>query len=37
MTLCEVMLHTKYQGSKPCSFRQEDFFKFSLLKPIDVK
>ena len=20
--------HTKYQGSGPCGFRQEDFFKF---------
>ena len=24
----EVMLHTKYQGSWPCGFRQEDFFMF---------
>ena len=24
------MLHTKYQGSRPCGFRQEDFFTFSL-------
>ena len=24
------MLHTKYQCSRPCSFRQEDFFMFSL-------
>ena len=23
-----MMLHTKYQGSRPCSFRQEDFFMF---------
>ena len=22
------MLHTKYQGSRPCGFRQEDFFIF---------
>ena len=22
----EVMLHTKHQGSRPCGFRQEDFF-----------
>ena len=22
------MLHTKYQGSRPCGFRQEDFFMF---------
>ena len=21
-----MMLHTKYQGSRPCAFRQEDFF-----------
>ena len=21
-----MMLHTKYQGSRPCGFRQEDFF-----------
>ena len=20
-----MMLHTKYQGSRPCGFRQEDF------------
>ena len=32
--LVEVMLHTKYQGSKPCGFRKEIFFKFSLLKPV---
>ena len=24
------MLHTKYQGYKPCGFRKEDFFIFSL-------
>ena len=23
-----MMLHTKYQGSRPCGFRQEDFFMF---------
>ena len=23
-----MMLHTKYQGSMPCDFRQEDFFMF---------
>ena len=23
-----MMLHTKYRGSKPCGFRQEDFFMF---------
>ena len=21
-----MMLHTKYQGTRPCGFRQEDFF-----------
>ena len=26
-----VMLHTKYQGSTPYGFRQEDFSMFSLL------
>ena len=26
-----MILHTKYQGSKPCVFRQEDFF---MLLPI---
>ena len=25
-----MMLHTKYQGSRPCSFRQEDFFMFPI-------
>ena len=25
------MLHTKYQGSKPCGFRQEDFLMFCLI------
>ena len=29
-----VMLHTKYQSSMPCGFRQEDFFMFSLYKPM---
>ena len=32
------MLHTKYQGSRPCSFRQEYFFMFpyiSLCKTYD--
>ena len=24
------MLHTKYQGSRPCGFRQEDFLSFHL-------
>ena len=28
----KVMLHTKYHGSSPNSFRQEDFFMFLLLK-----
>ena len=23
-----MMLHTKYYGSRPCGFRQEDFFMF---------
>ena len=23
-----MMPHTKYQGSRPCVFRQEDFFMF---------
>ena len=23
-----MMLHTKYKGSRPCGFRQEDFFMF---------
>ena len=27
-----VMLHTQYQGSRHCGFRQEDFFTFSLYK-----
>ena len=26
------MLHTKYQGSRPCGFRQEDFFMFLPIK-----
>ena len=30
-----MMLYTKYQGSMPCDFRQEDFFMFSVLA--DVK
>ena len=25
-----MMLHIKYQGSRPSGFRQEDFFMFSL-------
>ena len=25
-----MMLHTKYQGSMPCRFREEDFFTVSL-------
>ena len=31
-----MMLHTKYQGSMPCGFRQEDFLMFSLYKPSGV-
>ena len=27
----KVMLHIKYQGSKPCGFRQEEFFMYSYL------
>ena len=27
-----MMLHTKYQGSRPYGFRQEDLFMFSLIK-----
>ena len=30
-----MMLHTKYQGSRPCDFRQEDFFMFSYLAYVD--
>ena len=26
------MIHTKYQGSRPCGFRLEDFLMFSLKK-----
>ena len=26
-----MMLHSKYQGSRPCDFRLEDFFKCSYL------
>ena len=26
------MLHTNYQGSRPCGFRQEDFFMFLPIK-----
>ena len=29
-----MMLHTKYQGYRPYGFRQEDFFMFSLYKPM---
>ena len=28
------MLHTKHHGSRSCGFRQEDFFMFSLYKPM---
>ena len=31
-----MMLHTKYQGSRPYGFRQEDFFMFPY-KSINVK
>ena len=27
-----MVLHTKYQGSRPCGFRQEDFFMFLPIK-----
>ena len=27
-----MMLHTKYQSSMPCGFRQEDFFMFLTIK-----
>ena len=30
----KVMLHTKYQGSRPSGFRQEDFFTFSLVNAV---
>ena len=30
----DVMLHTKYQDSKHCGFRHEEFFMFSLYKPL---
>ena len=29
-----LMLHTKYPGSMPCFFRQEEFFTCCLYKPI---
>ena len=28
----QMMLHTKYQGSRPCGFIQEDFFMFLPIK-----
>ena len=28
------MLHTKYQGSSPCGFGQEDVFMFSIYKTV---
>ena len=31
----KMMLHTKYQGSKPGGFRQEDGFMYSIYKPIE--
>ena len=27
-----MMFHTKYQGSRPCGFRQEDLFMFLFIK-----
>ena len=27
-----MMLHTKYQGTSPCCYRQEDFFMFLPIK-----
>ena len=27
-----MTLHTKYQGSRPCGFRQDNLFTFSLYK-----
>ena len=27
-----MMLHTKYQDSRPCGFRKEDFFMFLPIK-----
>ena len=34
-----LMLHTKYQGSRPCGFRQEDFFStmFVQIMPLGPK
>ena len=36
-----MTLHTKYQGSRPCGFRQEDFFMFlpikAYVKPLTPK
>ena len=29
-----MMLHTKYQGSGPCGFKEEDFFMFSSYRPM---
>ena len=29
-----MMLHTKYQGSNPYGFRQEDFVMVSLYRPM---
>ena len=28
----QMMLHTKYQGTRPCGLRQEDFFMFLPIK-----
>ena len=27
-----MMLHTKHQGSRPCGFREEDFFVFPYIR-----
>ena len=32
-----MMQNTKYQSSRPSGFRQEDFVRFSLYKPLIVK
>ena len=31
--LGDATVHTKHQGSRPCSYRQEDFYTISLYKP----
>ena len=30
------MLHTKYQGCRPCGFRQEDFQSFHIISLCDL-